>query len=141
MKINDIVDVAASGIAAQRARLSTTASNLANASSTRTAEGGPYRRRDPIFESESVGGPFADRLGRHVQAVRVARIVEDDRAPIQRFDPSHPDANEDGYVSLPNVSPVEELANMMSAMRTYEANLLMMRKVREMADAAMQLGR
>ncbi|MCA9510150.1 MAG: flagellar basal body rod protein FlgC [Myxococcota bacterium] len=141
MKINDIVDVAASGIAAQRARLSTTASNLANASSTRTAEGGPYRRRDPVFESESVGGPFADRLGRHVQAVRVARIVEDDRAPIQRFDPSHPDANEDGYVSLPNVSPVEELANMMSAMRTYEANLLMMRKVREMADAAMQLGR
>jgi len=141
MKLNDIVDVAASGIAAQRTRLSTTASNLANANSTRTQEGGPYRRRDPVFESESIGGPFADRLGRHVRAVRVDRIVADDRPPIERFDPSHPDANDEGYVSMPNVSPVEELANMMSAMRTYEANLLMLRKAREMADAALQLGR
>ena len=141
MKLTDIVDVAVSGISAQRTRMSTTASNLANASSTRTEEGGPYRRRDPVFESKAVGGPFGDRLDRHVQAVRVTRVVADDRPPIQRFDPGHPDADAEGFVSMPNVSPVEELANMMSAMRSYEANLLIIRKAREMADAALQLGR
>lgn len=140
MKISEIVDIGVSGLLAQRARMAATASNLANAETTRTAEGGPYRRRDPVFRSSSVGGPFADRLARAVRKVEVERIALDPRPAIIRFDPGHPDANSEGYVSLPRVNVVEEIANMMSASRSYQANLLILRKAREMARAALQIG-
>lgn len=140
MKLSEIVDIGVSGILAQRARMAATASNLANAQTTRTAEGGPYRRRDPVFKTSGVGGPFADRLSRAVRKVDVSRISVDQRPAITRFDPGHPDANAEGFVSLPRVNVVEELANMMSASRSYQANLLILRKAREMARAAMQLG-
>ncbi|MCP5055575.1 MAG: flagellar basal body rod protein FlgC [bacterium] len=140
MKLSEIVDIGVSGLLAQRARMAATASNLANAQTTRTAEGGPYRRRDPVFETSGVGGPFADRLSRAVRKVDVARISVDQRPAITRFDPGHPDANAEGFVSLPRVNVVEELSNMMSASRSYQANLLILRKAREMARAAMQLG-
>ena len=139
MKLTDITDIAASGLAAQRMRMATTASNLANAQSTRSAEGGPYKRRDPVFSAEAVGGPFSDRLGKHMQKVMVEEVREDQREPISRFDPGHPDADEAGYVKLPNVNPLEELTNLMSAMRSYEASLVIMRKVRDMSEAAMSL--
>jgi len=141
MTFTDITDIAVSGIAAQRLRMATTASNLANANSTRSEEGGPYRRRDPVFEAEPLKSGFEDRLGSHVRSVRVGRVQTDSRPPLVRYEPGHPDADADGYVELPNVNPIEELTNMMLAMRSYEANLLIMRKVREMANAAMQLGR
>lgn len=141
MKLSDIVDIGVSGVLAQRARMAATASNLANAETTRTAEGGPYRRRDPVFQTSSVGGPFADRLARAVRKVEVSRVAVDPRPPVTRFDPGHPDANAEGFVALPRVSVVEELANMMSASRSYQANLLILRKARDMARAAMQLGK
>ena len=140
MKLTDITDIAVSGLVAQRARMATTASNVANAHTTRTASGGAYRRRDPVFRTTPVGGPFAGRLERAIQRVEVARVSLDRRAPITRFDPGHPDANPDGYVALPRVNVVEELTNMMSASRSYESNLVIVRKVREMAQAAMQIG-
>ncbi len=141
MNIGDIMDIAVSGLVAQRVRLGVTASNLANAQTTRTAAGGPYRRRDPVFAAAPVRQPFGDRLSHHIQRVEVRRIAVDPREPIVRFDPGHPDADPEGYVSLPDVNPVEELANMISARRSYEASLLVMRKAREMGRAALQIGR
>ena len=141
MNLSDITDIAVSGLGAQRARMAATASNLANAQTTRTAAGGPYRRRDPVFRTRPVGGAFSDRLGRLVRKVEVERVALDRRPLLRRFAPGHPDADARGFVSLPRVNVVEETANLMSASRSYEANLVVLRKVREMARAAMQIGR
>lgn len=141
MNLNDITDIAASGLTAQRARLAATASNLANAETTRTLEGGPYQRRDPVFRSESNTGSFANRLDHAVRRVDVQRIVIDKSAPISRFDPGHPDAGEDGFVKMPNVNVIREMSNMMSASRSFEANLVSIRKVRAIAEAALRIGR
>jgi flagellar basal-body rod protein FlgC len=141
VKLSDISDIAASGLVAQRARMATAASNLANAETTRTPEGGPYRRRDPVLAAQPVGGPFASQLERALVKVTVPSVQIDRGPGIQRFDPDHPDANAEGYLELPDISVVVELTNVLSAGRSFEANLLILRKVREMADAAMQVGR
>lgn len=140
MKISEIIDIGVSGLMAQRARMAATASNLANAQTTRTPEGGPYRRRDPVFTTTAVGGPFSDRLSRAVRKVQVLRVALDRRPAMIRFDPGHPDADAQGNVAMPRVNTVEELANMMSASRSYQANLLILRKAREMARAALGIG-
>ena len=141
MKLGDISDIAASGLVAQRARMATAASNLANAETTRTPQGGAYRRRDPVLLTERLGHPFDRQLSDALQRVRVDSVAVDRRPGIQRFDPGHPDATPEGYVELPRVSVVEELTNVLSAGRSFEANLVILRKVREMAEAAMQVGR
>ena len=141
MKLSDISDIAASGLVAQRARMATAASNLANSETTRTPEGGVYRRRDPILSPAPISRSFRSKLDRAVMAVEVKSVHLDTRPGVQRFDPGHPDAKADGYVELPRVSVVEELTNVLSAGRSFEANLVILRKVREMADAAMQVGR
>jgi flagellar basal-body rod protein FlgC len=141
MKFGDITDVAVSGLIAQRARMATTASNLANSETTRTSAGGPYRRRDPIFDTAPLGGPFADALERSVERVTLRGVGYDTRAPQLRYDPAHPDADANGMVALPNVNVVEEVTNLLSAARSYEANLTALRKVREMAQATLQIGR
>ncbi len=140
MKFSDITDIGVSGLVAQRARMAATASNLANAQTTRTEEGGPYRRRDPVFTSRSVDGDFGSRLSRAVRKVEVERVALDPREAITRYEPGHPDANAEGYVALPRINTVEELTNMMSASRSYQANLLILRKAREMARAALNIG-
>src|SRR5690606_14040840 len=131
-KFSDIMDIAASGLRAQRARMTVTASNIANAQTTRTREGGPYRRRDPVFEAERLGGGFAHGLERRLHTVDVARIATDRREPITRYLPDHPDADEQGFVRFPNVDLVEEQANLVGASRGYQANLLVMQKLRSM---------
>ena len=141
MNLSDVVDVAASGLVAQRARLAVTASNLANSHATRTPEGGPYQRRDPVFRAEPVAGPFGGALERAVQRVDVTRVAVDPRGPVPRFAPGHPDADEEGYVNFPRVNPVEEMTNMLSASRAFETNLLTIRKVRQMAQALNEIGR
>jgi flagellar basal-body rod protein FlgC len=141
LKLSDVMDLAASGLAAQRARMAATASNLANAQTTRTGAGGPYRRRDPVFGVEPLGGPFASALERSFQRVRLTGVALDARPAIERFDPAHPDADANGVVRLPNVDTVEELTNLLAAARSYEANLVVVRKVREMGQAALQIGR
>lgn len=135
------LQVSGSGLAAERLRVDLASSNLANANSTRTLEGGPYRRRDPVFRALPLGGHFQNALDRAVRAVKVERIRVDPRPPRQVFNPSHPDANADGIVSLPNVSVVEELVNLRNAQRAYEANIAAITASREMAQRALRIGR
>ncbi len=141
MKLGDITDIAVSGLVAQRTRMALVASNVANAETTRTADGGPYQRRDPVFATRSAAKPFSTRLERALRQVDITRVQVDPRPPVARFAPGHPDANDQGFVDFPRVNLVEEIANMMSAGRSYEANLLIMRKVRDMARAAVEIGR
>lgn len=142
MDLGDVTDIAVSGLVAQRIRMATGASNVANAQTTRTEEGGPYRRRDPVFQAARLEKDgFDARLQGALRSVRVPRIVEDRGEPIERFVPGHPDAGPDGMVAFPRVNVVAELTNVMAASRSYEANLAVMRKVRAMGDATMRIGR
>jgi flagellar basal-body rod protein FlgC len=140
MDFSDITDIATSGLRAQRTRMTVTASNIANAQTTRTDEGGPYQRRDPVFQAERMGSPFASALERKLRGVAVSRIQQDERDPITRYLPHHPDAGADGYVAFPNVNLIEEQANLVSSSRSFQANLLVMQKVRSMAEALLRIG-
>jgi flagellar basal-body rod protein FlgC len=116
--------VSATALEAQKVRLNVIASNVANVNSTKTAEGGPYKRKDVVFQSflydeSSVG-------------VDIPRVVEDQRPPRMVFDPSHPDADASGYVSLPNINVIEEMVNMLAASRAYEANLTLISTYKDM---------
>lgn len=140
------MDVLSSGLAAQRLRMNLTSQNLANAQTTRTAEGGPYRRKDPVFAAVSAGGsnPAAgsgDFEG-SLQKVAVAGIAEDQRPFPLVHDPSHPDADPDtGMVAMPNVNVVEEMINMITSSRSYEANVTAYEALKQMANKAMEIGR
>jgi flagellar basal-body rod protein FlgC len=137
--------VSASGLDAQMKRMNTISSNIANAETTRTAEGGPYRRKDPVMaataDRESFGEILANEMDEQVQGVMVQEIAEDARPPRLVYNPSHPDADTDGYVAMPNVNPVEEMANMISAQRSYEANVTSMNAAKSMAQKALEIGR
>lgn len=115
--------VSATGLEAQKIRLNVIASNLANINSTRTPEGGPYRRRDVLFQTY-----IYDNLA---HGVDVVRVVEDERPPRIAYEPSHPDADKNGYVRYPNINPMEEMINLISASRAYEANLTMINSYKE----------
>ncbi len=138
------MEIVASGLIAQRTRLNLVASNLANAETTRTAEGGPYRRRDPVFATRPIATRFADLQGQpaaqHASLVEVARIEVDNSPPRLVHDPDHPDADTEGYVQMPNVNVIEEMVNMMTASRAYESGITAMQTVRSLADAALRLG-
>ncbi len=140
MTFGKIMDIAVSGLEAQRARLAMAASNIANAETTRTEEGGPYRRREPVFRADSLAKPFSDHLSQQLRGVNVDEVVEDAREFITRFQPGHPDADSEGVVRYPAVNVVEEQTNILSATRSFEANLMVIRKVRAMAEAAMRIG-
>jgi flagellar basal-body rod protein FlgC len=137
------LDLSASGLAAQRARINAVSSNLANAQTTRGSGGGPYRRLDPIFAAETLPRPFASlldtALGREMQGVRVLGIARDSRPPRMVHDPKHPDADAQGYVALPNVNMVEEMVNMITASRSYEANLLALQTAKGMAQKTLTI--
>ncbi|OFZ81811.1 MAG: flagellar basal body rod protein FlgC [Bdellovibrionales bacterium RIFOXYD1_FULL_44_7] len=137
--------VSASGLDAQTKRMNTISSNIANAETTRTDEGGPYRRKDPLFaattDRESFGEILQNELDEQVQGVLVESVVEDQRPPRMVYNPSHPDANEEGYVAMPNVNTVEEMANMISAQRSYEANVTALNSAKQMAQKALEIGR
>lgn len=122
MNFFDIMNVSASGLTAQRARMETVSSNLANSYTTRTPEGGPYRRRDVVFASVPARS-FKDSLDRALQGVQVTQVVEDQSPFRLRYEPGHPDADKDGYVKYPNVEPTVEMVNLVSSTRSYEANL------------------
>ena len=137
------MEIISSGLSAERVRMNITASNLANAETTRTEAGGPYRRRDPIFAATNLESPkgFQSNLDRALQGGEVAEVVEDPAPPRLLFDPNHPDANPNGYVELPNVNMVEEMVNMMMAARSYEAGVSAMRSVVDMAQRALSVGK
>lgn len=126
-------DILASGMSAQRIRLDTVSSNLANSETTRTAEGGAYQRLLPVFQA--VPGPDGE------QGVAVTGIEKDQTPGPMVYDPGHPDANADGYVQMPNVNVVEEMVDMMTAARSFEANVQAFQTVRDMAQQALNVGR
>jgi flagellar basal-body rod protein FlgC len=136
------MEVAASGLSAERTRMNIIASNLANARTTRTQDGGPYKKLDPVFEAVPLGpgnAPAADENG--VSLVKVARIDHDKRDPQLVYEPGHPDANAQGYVKYPNVNVVEEMVNMITASRAYEAGVSSVESVKSMAKTALGIGR
>jgi flagellar basal-body rod protein FlgC len=135
-------------MAAQRDRMSVITGNLANTETTRTPEGGPYRRRDIIFQAVPANGEFADLLAENffdnpegLLSVEVAGIRQSSRAPRQIFDPKHPDANTDGYVSLPDINVIEEMVDLMSAVRSYEANLTAYNTTKGLVRRLLEIGR
>lgn len=139
--LSSAVAASASALAAERARIEVAVSNLANAESTRGPDGQPYRRRDVVLQADAVE-PFEAALGRAVSTgVKVAAIVEDQSEPRRRYEPSHPDADAEGYVALPNVDAADEMVDMMSAARAYQANLSAINIIREMTTKALELGR
>jgi len=146
LRVFRALDISASGLSAQRARMDVIAENLANAGTTRTLEGGAYRRKRVILAaqpSEEARFGLPDILtDRHAGAgVRVARIAEDPSALPLVYDPSHPDARPDGYVEMPNVNTVVEMVDIISASRAYEANAAVVGAIKQMAQKALDMAR
>lgn len=129
------VDVAMSGVRAQRVRMNLIANNIANVETTQTAEGGPFRRQVAIFRGEQLHQTMRpEKFG-----VEVKRIEEDDSPFVEVYDPSHPDANSEGIVQYPNVNLVVEMINLVSAQRAYEANINVIMSDRAMTDRALEI--
>jgi flagellar basal-body rod protein FlgC len=139
MDFLDVFSVTASGLTAQRVRLQAISSNMANARSTRTEDGGPYRRKLTVFEAQEHG--FGNALDQAMSKVQVTEVIESDEPPVLHFDPGHPDADAEGYVAYPNVNILEEMVDMMQTSRVYEANTNVVRTTRQLADSALQIGR
>ena len=140
------MEVSASGLSAQRARLNTASSNLANVSTTRSIDGsGPYKRRDVVLAArrmgETLAGSQAGGGAHQAFGVIVKRFQDDQKQPRMEYDPGHPDANADGYVAYPNVSPVEEMVDMITASRAYEAGVTALGSAVTMAERALSIGR
>ncbi|MGI6252455.1 MAG: flagellar basal body rod protein FlgC [Aminivibrio sp.] len=138
MRMFRAVDASGSALTAHRLWLDTISANLANVNTTRTAEGGPYRRKVPVFAKmldKTIGG-YEDTGG-----VRVVEIAEDDTPPRLAYQPEHPDADEEGYVAFPNVNVVREMTDMLAASRAYEANLAVADTARNMWGAALEIMR
>lgn len=136
--------ISASGMSAQRTRLNVLSSNLANANSTRSADGsGPYKRKDPIFQEVSADtfDKTLDKASKKLSAVTVSEIVTDDRPGPRLYDPTHPDADKEGYVTMSNVNVVTELTDIMGTSRSYEANVTAIRAAKEMVASALSIGR
>ncbi len=145
MSLFHLLSIPASGMAAQRQRAELLVENLANAETTRTPEGGPFRRRDAIFESQTQGSPFsavfAGELAAPGVGVTVSEVVVDDREPDMRYQPGHPDANADGYVAYPRIQPAEDMADLMGATRGYQANVSAMTAIKDMLQRSIDLMR
>ena len=142
MSLFAALSVGASGMAAQRARAELLVENLANAETTRTPEGGPYRRKDAVFESTSVESPFSsffDAQLNSVGGVAVSDVITDNSDPERRYLPGHPDADADGYVAFPHINPAEDMVDLMGASRTYEANVAAISAVKDMIQRSIDL--
>jgi flagellar basal-body rod protein FlgC len=133
----DIFKVSSSALEAQKHRMNAIASNMANAQSTRSADGGPYKKKEVIFEVM----PIKSNGSYQLEGVKVSGVVENSRPPIVVYDPGHPDADEKGNVSMPNINVIEEMVNMMMAMRAYEANIKAFNISKGMYSKALELGR
>jgi flagellar basal-body rod protein FlgC len=144
MSLFSVMSIGASGMAAQRARAELLVENLANAETTRTPDGGPYRRKDVVFESSAVESPFSSAFAAEMQAtggVAVSEVVTDMRDPERRYLPGHPDADADGYVAFPRVSPAEDMVDLMGASRSYQANVAAIGAVKDMIQRSIDLMR
>jgi flagellar basal-body rod protein FlgC len=134
MSLFSVLSVSASGMAAQRTRAELLVENLANAETTRTPEGGPYRRKDAVFATAPQDSPFSAAFQTEAGSlgVKVDQIVEDARGPEKRYLPGHPDADAGGYVAFPRINPAEDMVDLMSASRGYQANVAAMTAIKDM---------
>jgi len=139
MSMFKAMDLSASGLTAQRQRLDVIAENLANINTTRTAEGGPYKRKSVVMEA-TPAEDFDSFLG-SPEKVEVVQIAEDSKKPVSEYDPAHPDADKNGMVLYPDINPVTEMVHLMLASRAYEANVAVLRTGKSMAQKALEIGR
>ena len=156
MNLFGVMEIAGSALGAERLRAEVVASNMANLETTRTAEGGPYHRRLTIFQAQSVPRPplqlvslgpsfgqaFSATLGRisgQAGGVRIARVVTDTAAPFLRYQPGHPDADAHGYVAYPAINPVEEMTDLMGAVRAYELNASSVQAAKQMIQQSIDI--
>ncbi len=139
------MDISASALSAERIRMNLISANIANANSTRTSEGGPYRRKDAVFATSRPAPRFGETLsrlsGNPPSGVEVTQILADNSPPRLQYDPKHPDADEKGFVALPNINVVEEMADMIIASRAYEANITATQASKAKAMKTLELGR
>ena len=144
MSLFSVLSIGASGMAAQRQRAETLVENLANAETTRTPGGGPYRRKDVVFESSPVESPFSSVFNAEMQTaggVAISEVVTDARDPERRYLPGHPDADAEGYVGFPRVNPAEDMVDLMGASRSYQANVAAIGAVKDMIQRSIDLMR
>ena len=143
MSLFSAISVSASGLEAQRVRAELLTENLANAETTRTPEGGPYRRKDTVFVSEPQSSPFGAVFQQALGStgVAVAEIIQDQREPERRYIPGHPDADASGYVAFPRMNPAEDMVDLMNAARSYQGNVAAMTAVKDMIQRSLDLMR
>jgi len=136
--------IASTGLSVQRTRMNITTSNLANVETTRTAEGGAYKRRSAVVAavplSETFDEVFGDALHDKTHGAEVVTVTADNAPGRLVYDPSHPDADGEGYVEMPNVNPITEMVDMLTASRTYEANVTAIKAIKGMANSALEIG-
>ena len=133
MSLFSAIQVSASGMAAQRTRAEMLVENMANAETTRTPDGGPYHRKDVVFSTDIQSSPFSAAFQSELGVgVRVADIVTDSSDPEMRYQPGHPDADENGYVAFPKLNPAEEMVDLLNASRSYQANVSAMAAIKDM---------
>ena len=145
MSIFNSINVSASALTAEKTRIDIIAKNMANANSTRATGGMPYRRQMAIFE-ENKGKPFSEHLSKYTnqnngQGVKISKIVEDDTPFKLKYEPGHPDADENGYVKMPNVDTIKEMVDLISAQRSYDANITALNSSKSMLMKALDIGR
>jgi flagellar basal-body rod protein FlgC len=145
MSLLSALSVSASGMSAQRARTELLVENLANSDTTRTPEGGPYRRKDAVFTADPQATQFSSMFENEMNpssvGVRVAEVVTDARDPERRYLPGHPDADQDGYVAYPRMNPAEDMVDLLGASRSYQANVSAISAVKDMISKSMELFR
>ena len=140
MSLFAALQVSASGMQAERTRAETLVENMANAETTRTPEGGPYKRKDVVFSSELQESPFSAVFQNELATgVTVSDITEDNSPPDMRYLPNHPDANAQGYVAFPKMNPTEDMADLLNTTRSYQANIAAMTAVKDMITHSIDL--
>lgn len=143
MSLFSAMSISASGMSAQRTRAELLTENLANSETTRTADGGPYRRKDAVFTSVQQSSPFASIFENEMapEGVGVSEIVQDTRDPDMRYLPGHPDADAKGYVAFPRINPAEDMVDLMTASRGYQGNVAAVSAVKDMIQKSVDLFR
>lgn len=141
MKVFSTMAISATGLTAERLRMDIIAENIANINTTRTPQGGPYQRKMPIFAEELERVITEKGMQQRGRGVQVTKIVEDTSLGQLVYDPQHPDADQNGYVRMPNVNIANEMVNLISASRSYEANVTALNAAKQMALKALEIGK
>jgi flagellar basal-body rod protein FlgC len=145
MNLFKVLEISGSALVAERQRAEVVTSNMANAETTHTAAGGPYKRMHVVFESQPMASPgsfpatLSSLTDHHAEGVRVERVVADGAPPVRRFEPGHPDADAAGYVDYPSINPVEEMVNLMGAARAYQLNASAVQSTKNMIESSIDI--